>query len=166
MPKSLNNLLELYGRLEMAVQKQMNARCAPFCTRCASPCCRIDYCREALESPFLEAIRNRFAPSVHWNPALGWLTPKGCGLTAGRPPVCYEFLCRPILEAQPTPEQREALKQLVMLVTVAGRRARGSRHLVELWDLEQVNAPRLLAQMAKSADILARMRSWEGGVDQ
>ncbi|MDA8142232.1 MAG: hypothetical protein M0036_26600 [Desulfobacteraceae bacterium] len=157
MLNAKSDLIERYGRLEMEIQRRMNACCSAFCSVCKSPCCRVEYCREALESPFLEAVRQRFAPAVHWNSDSGWLTAKGCGLAAGRPPVCYEFLCRPILEAQPTPERLEAVKQLAMLVTMAGRRARGNRHVVELEDLERINAARLLAQVTSSSAALARM---------
>lgn len=157
MSDLIDELVERYGRLEMAIQKRMNASCAPFCTVCQSPCCRIDFCYESLESPFLEAVRSRFAPGAAWCATSGWLTPSGCMLTAGRPPVCYEFLCGAILTAQDAGEQLAALKQLAMLITIAGRRARGSRHLVALSDLSRTNTPRLLTQVARSQIALQKL---------
>lgn len=154
---SLDQMVERYARLEMAVQQRMNACCAVFCSACTTPCCRIDFCCESLESPFLAAVRNRFAPAALWDPAAGWLTPTGCGLAAGRPPVCYEFLCGPILTAQTNVQPLSALKRLSMLITAAGRRARGNHHLVELSDLSRINPMRLLAQLDRSQAALTRL---------
>lgn len=154
---SLDQLVEQYGRLEMAVQQRMNACCAVFCSACTVPCCRVDFCRESLESPFLAAVRNRFAPAALWDPATGWLTPTGCGLAAGRPPVCYEFLCGPILTARNGDQPLAALKQLSMLITAAGRRARGNHHLVALSELSRINLSRLSAQLTRSHEALTRL---------
>jgi hypothetical protein len=151
-----------YGRLEGEIQGCMSAQCEQVCARCTMPCCRIDFCRESLESPFLTDVRTRFAPDAQWDPAAGWLTAQGCCLAAGRPPVCYEFLCRSLEEHQPTPIHREALQVLSRLMTQAGACARGRRHLVELNDLSRLNLKRLFIQFSRARDMLTQLqRFWE-----
>lgn len=151
-----------YGRLEMEIQGCMSALCIRMCARCLLPCCRIDFCRESLESPFLVDVRTRFAPDAHWDAAAGWLTAQGCRLPAGRPPVCYEFLCRDLEENQPTPIHCEALRRLSKLMTQAGACARGRRHLVELNDLSRLNVKRLTVQFERAWTALAQLkRFWE-----
>ena len=128
----------------------MQQVCTPFCASCKAACCRPVYCRESLESPFLAEVYRRFAPGAHWDAALGWLTPAGCSLGAGRPPVCYEFLCRTILDAQPSPRARSGLESLARLLTDAGRHAAGRHHLVELTDLSRINVGRLTRHLAQA----------------
>lgn len=154
----LNAILTSYGQLETEVRQCMQAACDSFCGWCKAPCCREIFCRESLESPFLAVVRQRFAPTAGWDAALGWLTPTGCGLAAGRPPVCYEFLCQTILEAQPTPQDRSRLEILARLLTNAGRRAAGRRHLVELMDLDRINIGRMMTQLAQARSILEGFR--------
>ncbi|MFZ1985483.1 MAG: hypothetical protein WAU91_13780 [Desulfatitalea sp.] len=154
MRDPLNAIVESYGQLEIALQQRMRAVCALFCDRCGARCCRVDFCHESLESPFLVHVRARFAPSAYFDAVTGWLTPAGCGLAAGRPPVCYEFLCRAIVEAQPTRHQLEALETLAMLLTHAGRNAFGRRHLVALEDLHRLNSRRLWKQLMQARSVL------------
>jgi len=153
----LNAIIERYGQLEIEIRLCMQHVCEPFCGRCQATCCRPVYCRESIDSPFLAEVHRRFAPAARWDAALGWLTPTGCCLAAGRPPVCYEFLCRTILDAQPSPQARSRLEALAALLTDAGRRAAGRRHLVELTDLDRINAGRLTQQLAQA-------RSWLDGL--
>jgi hypothetical protein len=154
-----------YGRLEGEIRGCMTALCGPVCTRCAMPCCRIDFCRESLESPFLTSVRARFAPDAQWNPAAGWLTPHGCRLSVGRPPVCYEFLCHNLEAHQPTPLHREALQLLSKLMTHAGACARGRRHLVELNDLSRLNFKRLTVQFDRARATLIQLQRFWGHAD-
>jgi hypothetical protein len=156
-----------YGRLEEEIRGRMTALCAPVCARCAMPCCRIHFCRESLESPFLTSVRTRFAPDAQWDSAVGWLTPHGCRLSAGRPPVCYEFLCRSLEAHQPTPLHREALRLLSKLMAHAGASARGRRHLVELNDLSRLNFKRLTVQFDQARAALMQLQNFwaQAGAD-
>ncbi|MBI5064524.1 MAG: hypothetical protein HZB87_13910 [Desulfatitalea sp.] len=154
----LNAILASYGQLETEVRQCMQKACEPFCGRCKTPCCREIFCRESLESPFLASVRQRFAPTAGWDAALGWLTPAGCSLSAGRPPVCYEFLCRTILDVRATPQDRSRLETLARLLTHAGRNAAGRRHLVELTDLDLINAGRMMKQLAQARSMLEGLR--------
>jgi len=155
----LDAIIERYGQLEIEVRQCIQQACAPFCGSCKATCCRPAYCRESLESPFLAEVQRRFAPGARWDAALGWLTPTGCSLGVGRPPVCYEFLCRTILDAQPSAQARARLESLARLLTDAGRYAAGRRHLVELTDLERINAGRLTKQLAQARSLLDRLRA-------
>lgn len=154
----LNAIITTYGQLETDVRHFMHYACGPFCGRCQALCCRSDYCRESLESPFLAAVRKRFAPEAGWHHALGWLIPTGCSLAAGRPPVCYEFCCRTILAAQPSALARTWLGTLSRILTDAGRNAAGRRHLVELADLQRINTARLTRQLARARSVLDGLR--------
>ncbi len=153
----LSEIISIYGKLEQELQQRMSARCAGFCVQCHSSCCRIDFCLEALESPFLQKVRNRFAPSATWDPKTGYLRENGCGLAAGRPPVCHEFICRLISEGQPDEAHRRALQKLGMILTQAGKNAFGKRHLVELNNLERLNFKRLACQLAQGRSVLCRL---------
>lgn len=156
-----DEFISSYGRLERRIQRCMASQSGGLCTRCVMPCCRIDFCRESLESPFLEAVRTLFAPGIRWDPAVGWLTNQGCCLPAGRPPVCYEFLCRSLQVHQPSALHRDALQVLAGLITDTGRRARGRRHLVELNDLGRLNLKRLTDQLKRAQSTLAQLeRFW------
>jgi hypothetical protein len=159
-----NDLVIAYGRLEQEIQSDMTAQSRGACARCNLPCCRIDFCRESLESAFLIRVREHFAPEVRWDPVVGWLTPAGCGLTAGRPPVCYEFLCRVLEACQPTERHFQALRMLARVITDAGKGAGGKLHLVELDELDRLNRRRLTTQLSRAREVLDRLKHfWAGG---
>lgn len=155
-------MMTSYSLLEREIQGCMRALCSAVCAQCVTPCCRIDFCRESMQSPFLASVRTRFVPDACWDPAVGWLTARGCSLSAGRPPVCYEFLCQSLLTNQPTRLHREALQMLSRLLTTAGTCARGRRHLVELNDLSRLNVRRLTLQLDRARSTLMLLRRfWE-----
>ncbi len=153
----ISEIITLYVSLEHRIQKLMNAACSPFCSACHAPCCKVDFCQESIENPFLIEVRKKCQPAVVWDENSGWLTPRGCCLEAGRPPVCYEFLCLSILQCQPSVERQDALKKLAMLLTNAGRRVAGQRHLVEVDDLECLNLVRLKRQLLEAEGFLGNL---------
>jgi hypothetical protein len=102
------------------------------CSSCITPCCKPEVCYESIESPFLARIRNIFPSPVAFSEIDGWLTESGCALQAGRPPVCHEFLCTAIIDGQPTPHHKTAIKVLSKLVSYIGKNALGNQHLVEI----------------------------------
>lgn len=160
--KTLADLIRIYAALEGRIQKRMDTACREHCVRCGTPCCKVVYCQEALESPFLTQVRQQFAAAAAWNDATGWLTPTGCGLPAGRPPVCYEFICAPIAGSQASAGHAQALDELAMLISRAGRAARGRRHLVELDALARLNLQRLASQFAAAGKIMDSLeRDWD-----
>jgi len=144
-------MVERYGEFEQRVQRQMEQRCRPACSVCRNVCCRPHFCAEARESAFLRRVVRRFSPQAVFDKKLGWLSPKGCTLVAGRPPVCYEFLCGDIPDAVSADSHRRwAMLALSMLVTHVGRRIFGSRHLVEATDasrLTRIHGERFAARL-------------------
>lgn len=106
----------------------MQGVCGPFCGVCKTPCCRVDICREAFESPFLLAVHGRKEPFDHKS---GYLSCSGCKLTIGRPPLCHAFVCDLIVRNQPTDEHRYALDCLGDLVGFIQTKVWQKRQLIE-----------------------------------
>ncbi len=138
-----------YGHFELRVQKVMNLCAEPFCSLCQSCCCQHVICEESVLSPFLLGVHKQFPPTDLFCDTYGWLSTRGCTLTAGRPPVCYEFLCDVMMTNLPNDDTRYALRTLGMLVTHLGRNALGGRHLVELSedDLDRVRLDRFTKRL-------------------
>ena len=101
----------------------------------------------------------RFSPRAVFDKKCGWLSPKGCTLVAGRPPVCYEFLCGDIPDAvSADSHRRRAMLALSMLVTHVGRRVFGGRHLVEATNaggLTRIHGERFAARLEEAEAALA-----------
>jgi hypothetical protein len=158
------DLIMAYGLLEQQVIGCMTALCREECSRCRKICCRIDYCRESLESVFLCRVRELFAPRTRWNRQAGWLSVRGCRLPAGRPPVCYEFLCDALEARQPSARHVDALRRLARVITEAGKGAGGKVHLVELDNLDRLNPQRLTARLDQARHTLFELRRfWQEG---
>ncbi|BBO74934.1 hypothetical protein DSCW_23510 [Desulfosarcina widdelii] len=153
------SMVDRYGDFEQRVQRQMEQRCQPACSVCRHVCCRPHFCEESRQSAFLERVVRRFSPQAVFDKKRGWLSPKGCTLVAGRPPVCYEFLCGDIPDAVSADSHRRwAMLALSMLVTHVGRRAVGSRHLVEATgagELTRIHRERFAARLEEAEAALA-----------
>jgi len=150
-------ILKAYASLERRVLELEKDICSPFCSTCDKVCCKTDFCRDTLETPFLVALKEQFPPSRNYCTDNGWLSKKGCVLQAGRPPVCYEFLCNRILDAQRSPEEKYLIRALSRLLTHVGKRAIGSIHLVEIMnaeDLERINRKRFMKQLSEAEEAL------------
>ncbi len=154
MNNRLKHILENYTELEREVQVLVSAQCRDICALCTACCCRADLCEEALESPFLCAVHGRDELE---SDGYGFLTETGCGLEIGRPPICYEFFCSELLEAQPDAVHRKVLKILGRLPAYAGENASGEAHLVEIMQAEQLEHlafQRLETQLQNARDAL------------
>ena len=153
------SMVERYGEFEQRVRQQMEQRCRPACSVCQNVCCRPHFCEESRQSAFLERVVRRFSPRAVFDKKCGWLSSKGCTLVAGRPPVCYEFLCGDIPDAVSADSHRRwAMLALSMLVTHVGRRVFGSRHLVEATsasDLTRIHQARFAARLEEAEAALA-----------
>ena len=93
--------------------------------------------------------------------ACGWLTPAGCRLGTGRPPLCYDFICNAIHESLKSPDRHQTLRQIARLMSFAGERALDGRHLVTLSEkqiFEKFDFDRLVKRIAFTADILHRLK--------
>lgn len=145
-------------KLEKSVQTLMHQATGPLCAGCKKVCCQPEICVESLESPFLSWVRNQ-AEMPDFSPDSGWLCEFGCALEAGRPPVCYEYFCDHITEPLADAQQKWRLTVLGHLVSHAGKRALGDRHLVELNENELANISwdRLHKRMQESLEALAAL---------
>ncbi len=107
--KQFDHIIGLYADFEPRVQKSIGQFFGSICSACRGVCCKIDYCQETRESLFLSKLREEYQTAASYSDETGWLSETGCDLTAGRPPVCYEYLCDEILSAQPTHTHRYAV---------------------------------------------------------
>ncbi len=123
-----NSTLESYRSFELKVGKLMQGVCGPFCGVCKTPCCRVDICREAFDSPFLLAVHGG---KEAFDKKSGYLSCTGCKLTAGRPPLCHAFVCDLIVRNQPSDEHRYALDCLGDLVGFIQTKVWQKRQLIE-----------------------------------
>ena len=130
----LEHILREYAAFESEVRVFSSELWFQSCSNCREVCCKAAYCQETIESPFLFLLLNKYSHQLYNNTQKAWLSEAGCKLSVGRPPVCYEFLCANILNAQQTGMQRYAMIVLSKLVSHIGKRALGSRHLIEVMD--------------------------------
>ena len=130
----LEHILKAYAEFEAEVGAFSSELWSQWCSNCREVCCKPVYCRETLESPFLLLLSKNHSPEVFYSTRKAWLNEAGCKLSVGRPPVCYEFLCSNILEAQQPGMHRYAMIVLSKLMSHIGKRALGSRHLIEVMD--------------------------------
>jgi len=164
MNAELRQILDEYAAFETAVRQQISAFCAPHCAVCEQVCCRPEFCRENIDSPFLNRLSAEILPNTAYSAEHGWLTPTGCALTKGRPPVCYQFNCDKIIDALPDDLNRYLARVLSDLVPHIGKRARGDRHLVEIMDpaqLNKVSHGRLAKRLGEARSALAVIRSYK-----
>lgn len=135
---------------------------APYCSVCEKVCCRPEFCRENIDSPFLTLLNSKTLKIESYSADRGWLTSSGCALATGRPPVCYQFNCNKILDALPDDKTRYRFQVLSNLVPHIGKRALGQRHLVEIMDptqLEMVKLYRFRKRLAEARQTLQIIQS-------
>ncbi len=130
----LEHILREYAAFEDDVRGFSSELWVQWCASCREVCCQAVYCRETLESPFLVLLLKKYSRQVYSNTQKVWLGEAGCKLAVGRPPVCYEFLCSNILEARQPGMHRYAMTVLAKLISHIGKRALGSKHLIEVMD--------------------------------
>ena len=153
MTPELFQIIKDYAEFETEVRPWVAELCGPHCAVCDTVCCRPEYCRESVDSPFLALVREESPPQTAYSAQLGWLTSSGCALGCGRPPVFYQFNCRKIIATLPDGPGRYLMKVLSNLVPHTGRRALGGRHIVEIMDtagLAQVKITRFRQRLAEA----------------
>jgi len=130
----LEHILQDYAAFEAEVRVFSSGLWFQWCSNCREVCCKSVYCRETFASPFLFLLVQKYYHQVSYRIQKYWLSEAGCKLSVGRPPVCYEFLCRNILDAQQPGMQRYAMLVLAKLISHIGKIALGTRHLIEVMD--------------------------------
>jgi hypothetical protein len=151
-----SQLLWRYAALEKEVQTLIRAKCGIYCELCTSRCCRADRCIEAMNSPFLRWVHQHEENNLTFTDQNGWLNEKGCALSIGRPPACYEFFCDDVLDTLPDEGHRYAVRLLGKLVDYIGHNAVEKTHLVEIEskeDLKKISLEKFKEQLnaARSA---------------
>ena len=164
--KPLSIIIEKYAAFEAEVGTCTAKIFQKSCSVCNGACCRPEICEESLASPFLTQLRQRFAPDAAYSDDRGWLKPTGCALPVGRPPVCYQYFCDAVFEKRPTAEFRYAVTILSNLINHTGKKALGSKHIVELQDpaeLKRINFTRLEKQFNEAAGAFHLVRAYLDG---
>ena len=167
----LCRIIEAYAAFELEINAYAAKLWQPFCAACKGVCCQPEYCRESLESPFLERLRECYPAKSVFRPDTGWLTETGCSLDRGRPSVCYQFVCDNILQAQISEEQRYLMNVFSNLINHAGKRALGHRHLIAIMDsdrIELLNYDRFAVRLNEAKQAFEQLqRCWEqGAIDE
>ena len=156
----IEHILKDYAAFEAEVRAFSSELWFRWCSTCPKVCCKAVYCRETIESPFLFLLLKKYPHPISNITQKGWLSEAGCKLSVGRPPVCYEFLCATILDARQPGIQRYAMIVLSKLISHIGKKALGSRHLIEVMDpadLKKVRYSRFekrFSEARKAFDVL------------
>lgn len=155
---SIDQLLGPYAELEDAIRELMISIFSKDCGLCTACCCRADVCEEALQSAFLKKLLQRQnIKESEMDDRYGWLDVNGCILKYGRPPVCYSFYCKEVLQKFHDDEAREAALILGRLIYHIGQNALGGWHLVEIMnevDLDRVDFEGIVKRMREAGAAL------------
>jgi hypothetical protein len=146
--QDLRLIRESHREIERILQKLATSSIASQCGQCASICCREKFCRESLDSDFLNFIRTDNADG--YLPDSGWYSPAtGCRLKLGRPLVCYEYFCSAL-----TGEKTDELKTLSRRFKRIYDRVLGGRHMLVIDDITDIS-PQQIARLQRGlADLL------------
>jgi hypothetical protein len=143
----LADLARHYIRLEKLAQAAGKQACTSACSQCRKVCCREIFCHESRDSAWLVLVRQQSeSAALRYDTRKGWLAKNGCRLSAGRPPVCYEFFCSALL-ANPTNAAIPRARTLAKILSGVGARIHGGQHLVTL-DAENLRLERVRLRLA------------------
>jgi hypothetical protein len=163
----LEEVLSEYAALESDVRAMVSGRLGAVCELCTSCCCTPDICEESLDSAFLRLMRDAHPSDTLFSERFGWLTAEGCGLSVGRPPVCYEFYCNEIVDSF-SPQNRQLMRLLGRLLTWVGVRAVGSQHLVEIIDddalVQGLDAEKLRTRLSVAREAFSGVQNRLSGI--
>jgi hypothetical protein len=145
-----------YLCLEVKVKTTLSRSFGTSCRKCLGLCCRSGICCESLNSAWLSIIWSLCGyQKSEYNAEAGWMTSDGCKLDAGRPPVCYAFVCDELYEGVSRGSHFSCLNTVSNLLTLSGTNALGTRHLITLTTEEicfRLNHARLRKRIAKSLE--------------
>lgn len=162
LPRQCKAAALKYRQLELEINHTISSICSPFCRPCKGDCCKAEICVESVSSYWLRLVRavGDHKP-VQFDEIRGWLAPNGCRISAGRPPLCYEFLCDKIFENSPPGSFSRSLKDISRLLSMASKNALGNRHLVSLSSKAistRLNCKKLEARIAAAAESFKRYK--------
>lgn len=150
------SIIVSYAALELRIREVIQKVAGNFCRQCPQRCCRSDICAETNDSLFLTMVRESNPPSINYSTQHGWLTPNGCALNIGRPPVCYAFFCKSMCDALRPDAQFEILLGIGRILDKIGKNAIGNKHLIELQSLDEIAKikPERLQRKLENANVL------------
>jgi hypothetical protein len=162
LPKQCIAVASKYRHLELEINHTISSICSPFCRPCKGGCCRTEFCVESIHSYWLRLVRTvgNHGP-VQFDEDRGWLMPNGCRISAGRPPLCSEFLCNDILVNIQTVSFTRTFLELSKLISLVGKNALGSRHLVTLSSraiVSRLNFKKLETRIAAATESFKRYK--------
>jgi hypothetical protein len=128
----LANLFDRYVCLEREVQKRVSPIVHRYCAVCAGECCKIEICKESIESMFLFALVKK--QGIRYDDRSGWLGAAGCKLEYGRPPVCYDFFCDDIMANKSF--QALQIRKITRDFVSIGNKVYANTHLICVADLD------------------------------
>lgn len=135
----------------------LSEACVSFCSECLDRCCREEICSESVGSYWLRIIWSLCGHEIsEYDEDSGWLSSQGCKLAAGRPPICYEFVCNKISHEVSKGPYLRCLQTVSKLPSFAGKNAIGNRHLVTLSSSEiisRLDFVRLRKRIAKCLNL-------------
>ncbi|MBE0618238.1 MAG: hypothetical protein IH608_09975 [Proteobacteria bacterium] len=128
-PPGAKAIARAYASLEGGLRRVIDRVAAAACPRCASPCCRVHYCRETARNPwyrFVNETAGAFALPADWETRRDpfGLGARGCGIRAGRYAFCYSYNC-PRLLATLQAHQRALFQELSDLALSVNRLPNG-----------------------------------------
>lgn len=155
--KRFSTILDLWIRIEKQIQQRTRRVSRGLCLDCQPNCCAEPICREALDSPFLHLLVQM--QDVSYDQDSGWLGPRGCRLEYGRPLVCYNYFCEPILDSEIM--RSSGLRELIRKFMAVSRNARGGDHLICVKDLKRLSIAKLATMCQKLEALLGELQDRE-----
>lgn len=146
--KDLDRLVARYAALERQIGALITRCSTGICSSCEKVCCRADVGRQALESWWLRQVsrhvHGRWWPD-DWETAEQCvaLSKQGCTIEAGKPMICWSFVCDRYAEAYPDLWDAAFYSFLADLLWEVGQLS-GRVHLEYL---EEQQAPRYMARI-------------------
>ena len=147
--------LRTYIQIEKKLLAKVKNLSADYCRICQLKCCKEVYCRESMESSFLNTLIS--FQQIQYDPQYGWLTPHGCQLAYGRPLVCYEFFCSKIL-LDVNFKRFNLLEDIREFISI-GNRIYGNTHLICVENLRLITPQKLIKIQSKMEIFLKKISS-------
>jgi len=146
-------LITLYIGIEERIIKLVNQNFSSLCKNCVSKCCREEYCRESMDSPFLSLLIKK--QKILYDPEMGWLGPVGCKINYGRPLVCHQFFCERFLEQDVL--KKSDIPNYIDEFSAIGRKAYGNAHIMCVGNLDKISLKKIEKMETKCNVLISKI---------
>jgi len=157
--EKLNRIKTTHIRIEKILQTEASKVSMDICSTCTSPCCKIDFCKESVESKFLRFVLGEKVKLYSKNS--GWMTSSGCSLPYGRSLLCYEFFCDRFNDSRSVDSLKLFSRTLKMIYAKTSK----NQHMLVLKDLRHITAFRL-DKLVKDLEKLEQQALRSFGISQ